>query len=701
MHRQIAGRLTGPVSKWVVVAVWVLALMVAGPLAGKLSEVQNNEQSSWLPQSAESTQALERMDAFQSPNVFPTVLVYEARGGQPLGADALAAIKGDVGRFARLPELVAPPAGPLVSKDGRLAQVVIQLDLGKNGWNKMPGVAKRLRSIGADTPSATFSVAGIGGHAADSSEAFGAIDGTLLYVTLLVVVLILLVTYRSPILWLLPLISAGVALTVAQGVVYLAAKHAGLTVNGQTQAILLVLVLGAGTDYALLLVARYREELHEHEDRHEAMAFALHRAGPAILASGTTVILGMLCLLLAEMNSTAGLGPVCAIGILVALLVMTTLLPALLVVCGRWVFWPRVPRFEPGVAVPTGFWARVGERIAPRPRMTWIVTAAALAVCAVGLVALDTGGVPADQQYTKPVESVRGDRALARHGMIDTSEPLRVMTGADRAAEVRSAVGGVKGTAEVAPAVVRGDTAMIAVTLTDPATSDAAFRTVDRVRSAIRAAGVPDTQVGGMSAVLADVATAASRDNKVVLPAILLVVMLVLVVLLRALVAPLILIATVVLSFAAALGVSALVFKYVFGFAAVDQAFPLFAFVFLVALGIDYNIFLMTRVREEAAEGRPMRDAALAGLAATGGVITSAGIVLAATFGALGTMPVVFVAELAFTIAFGVLLDTLIVRSVLVTSLNLDVGERMWWPSRLARRNAVSATATAAPDAVS
>lgn len=254
---------------------------------------------------------------------------------------------------------------------------MIQLDLGKNGWHQMPEIAKRLRAIGKDTPSATFAVAGIGGHAADSSEAFGAIDGTLLYVTLLVVVLILLVTYRSPILWLLPLISAGVALTVAQGVVYLAAKHAGLTVNGQTQAILLVLVLGAGTDYALLLIARYREELHEHSDRHEAMAFALHRAGPAIIASGTTVILGMLCLLLAEMNSTAGLGPVCAIGILVALLVMTTLLPALLVVCGRWVFWPRVPGYAPGTSEPAGSGpgsasgssrARAGPGCSRRPR---------------------------------------------------------------------------------------------------------------------------------------------------------------------------------------------------------------------------------------------------------------------------------------------------------------------------------------------
>ena len=686
MHYQLAGRLTGRVTKWIVVVFWLALAMPAGMLAAKLTDVQNNEQSSWLPGSAESTKALERLKAFQSPNVLPTVLVYESKDGTRLSAAALDAARAQTKRFAALKGVTGKIVGPEVSKDGQLAQTVMAFDLGENGWNKMPDLADELRAIGKDTPGATFFVSGQGGQAADSATAFENIDGTLLYAAVAIVILILLMTYRSPLLWLLPLVSAGVALTVAQAAVYLAAKHMGVTVNGQSQSILTVLVFGAGTDYALLLVSRYREELRHHEDRHEAMAFALHRAGPAIIASGSTVILGMLCLLFAEMNSTQGLGPVSAIGILVALLVMTTLLPALLVVTGRWIFWPRRPDFDPNAGEIQGFWWRAGERIAKRPRKTWIATTVALAIACLGLLSLDANGLQADDQYTTSVESVRGDKALRAHGEIDASEPLRAMTAPGQAARVSAVLARVEGLGTPLPPLVRGDTAMVSAPVVYPATSQKAFDVVDRARSAIREAGIPDTQIGGASAIFADVGTASARDNKVVLPAILLMVLLVLTVLLRSLVAPLVLIATVVLSFGAALGVSALVFEHIFGFAGQDQSFPLFVFVFLVALGIDYNIFLMTRVREEVVEGRSTKEAALIALGATGGVITSAGIVLAATFAVLGTLPLVFMAELAFAVAFGVLLDTLIVRSVLVTALNLDIGDRMWWPSALARR---------------
>ncbi len=686
MHHQLAGRLTGRVTKWIVVVFWLVLAMPAGMMAAKLTDVQNNEQSSWLPGSAESTKALERLKAFQSPNVLPTVLVYESKDGTRLSAEALKAARDQAAQFGALEGVTGKVIGPEVSKDGQLAQTVVAFDLGENGWNKMPDLADQLRAIGKDTPGTTFFVAGQGGQAADSATAFENIDGTLLYAAVAIVILILLLTYRSPLLWLLPLISAGVALTVAQAAVYLAAKHMGVTVNGQSQSILTVLVFGAGTDYALLLVSRYREELRRHEDRHEAMAFALHRAAPAIFASGSTVILGMLCLLFADMNSTQGLGPVSAIGILVALLVMTTLLPALLVVTGRWIFWPRRPDFDPEAGEIQGFWARVGDRIAVRPRRTWITTTVALAVCCLGLLALDANGLQADDQYTTSVESVRGDKALRAHGVVDGSDPLRAMTSPAQAERVSAVLEGVDGLEAPAPPLVRGNTAMVAAPIIYPVTSQPAFDVVERARNAIREAGIPETQIGGVSAIFADVGTASARDNKVVLPAILLMVLLVLVVLLRSLVAPLILIATVVLSFGAALGVSALVFEHVFGFAGQDQAFPLFVFVFLVALGIDYNIFLMTRVREEVVDGRSTGEAALIALGATGGVITSAGIVLAATFAVLGTLPLVFMAELAFAVAFGVLLDTMIVRSVLVTALNLDIGDRMWWPSALAHR---------------
>ncbi|HVI38601.1 MAG TPA: MMPL family transporter, partial [Gaiellales bacterium] len=504
------------------------------------------------------------------------------------------------------------------------------------------------------------------GQAADSAEVFAGIDGKLLFSTVIVVIVILLLTYRSPILWLLPVISAGVALTTAQGVIYLLAKNAGLTVNGQSQGILTVLVFGAGTDYALLLVARYREELRRHEDRHEAMAFALHRAAPAIVASALTVILGMLCLVVAEMNSTAGLGPVAAIGIGVGLLVMITLLPALLVITGRWIFWPQRPAFGTPEPTTTGFWSKVGTRIAPRPRAVWIGTALALGVCALGILQINAHGLSTQDSYTKDFDSVIGQRVLIDHGLADTGSPVMVVANAGQADAVRSAMTGIDGIGDPSPPIVKGDTALIQAQLESDPISQAAFDTVGDVRSAVHQVDGADALVGGGSAISSDIEKASAHDNRVIIPLVLIVVMIVLMVLLRAILSPLILIATVVLSFGASLGLSALFFRNVLGFAGADASLPLFVFVFLVALGIDYNIFLMTRVREETPQ-HGTRRASLIALGATGGVITSAGFVLAATFGVLATLPLVAFAEIGIAVALGVLLDTLIVRSVLVT----------------------------------
>ena len=501
------------------------------------------------------------------------------------------------------------------------------------------------------------------------------------------VILILLGTYRSPVLWILPLVSAGVALFAAQAVVYLAAEYGGLTVNAQSQSILTVLVFGAGTDYALLLIARYREELRRHADRHEAMAFALHRAGPAIWASGSTVIGGLLCLLLASMASTQGMGPVSAIGIAVALLVMLTLLPALLVICGRWVFWPQRPAFGTDDPAQRGMWAKVGRRIARRPRTTWVVTALLLLVAALFSATLDATGLRQSEQYYGKPEAVLGEEALARHFPAGAGQPVDVVARADSAAEVYDVVAATSGIGQVERPVIKGDVAWIAATLQDGPDTEAARDTVDRVRERIRTVEGADAQAGGGTAIYKDILDASERDNRVVLPAILLVVLVILVLLLRAVVAPLVLIATVVLSFFAALGLSALLFDHVFGFAGADPGLPLFVFVFLVALGIDYNIFLMTRVFEEAKEIGTRRGA-LVGLTATGGVITSAGLVLAGTFLALATLPVVSFAEIGMAVALGVLLDTIVVRAVLVTALNLDLGPAMWWPARWARGDA-------------
>ena len=682
MHQRIAGRLTGPVTKWVVVAFWLVVVGIAGGYASQLSDVQNNEASSWLPASAESTRALDRLAPFQDENDIPTVVVYERPSG--LTAADLRAATEQAAQMQQLEGVTGKVVGPIPAQDKQAMQTVVTFNFGKNGWNRMPDTATELRRIAPSGDGLSVHITGPGGQAADSAKAFEGIDGTLLFATAGVVIVILLLTYRSPVLWLLPVISAGVALTVAQGVVYLAAKHFDLTVNGQSQGILTVLVFGAGTDYALLLVARYREELRRHEDRHEAMAFALHRAAPAILASGATVILGMLCLLLAEMSSTAGLGPVAAIGIAVGLLVMVTLLPALLVICGRWVFWPARPTFGSTEPTSSGLWAKVGRRIARAPRKVWVVTAVLLAVASIGVVKLDATGLTTQESYTKTFDSVLGQQVLTRHGLADTSSPLTVVANADRASEVAAALKGVEGVSSVADPVVKDGVAYLAAPISGDATSQAAFDTVERARTAVHAVPGADALVGGASALQLDVERASSRDNKVVIPAVLLVVFLILTLLLRALVSPLVLIATVVLSFGAALGLSALLFDYVLGFAGADASLPLFVFVFLVALGIDYNIFLMTRVREET-QARGTREGSLVALAATGGVITSAGVVLAGTFLVLSTLPLVAFVEIGVAVALGVLLDTLVVRSVLVTALNLDLGSRIWWPSALDR----------------
>ncbi|HEX9342162.1 MAG TPA: MMPL family transporter, partial [Actinomycetota bacterium] len=419
--------------------------------------------------------------------------------------------------------------------------------------------------------------------------------------------------------------------------------------------------------------------------RHEAMAEALHRAGPAIIASGSTVVLSLLCLLVAELQSTKSLGPVMAIGIGVGLLAMLTLLPALLVIFGRWMFWPVRPAL--GSAEPTehGLWARIGARLARRPRTVWLVGAVALGALALGTTGLKASGIQNKDSFRTTQESVTGERALDRHFPAGAGNPVQVVGNAGAAEQLRAAVQNVAGVSDVTQPRTAGGLAYIEGTLASAPDSQASYGTVDQLRTAVHAIPGASGKVGGNSAVNLDIQRASHHDRNLVVPLVLVVVLVVLGLVLRALVAPLLLVATVVLSYGAALGVSALVFNHLFHFAGADTSFPLWTFVFLVALGVDYNIFLMTRVHEESRQ-HGTRRGALIGLAATGGVITSAGLVLAGTFTALGSLPFVFITELGFAVAFGVLLDTFIVRSVLVTALNLDVGRWIWWPSRLARK---------------
>jgi RND superfamily putative drug exporter len=681
---RMAGLPCGRWTKWIILVFWLVVLAIAAPLAGKLTGAQKNEASSWLPKNAESTQVVNLSEQFRSSDVFPALIVYD-RGGAPVTAADFAKATSDVPRLRGVQHAVQV-LGPVRAKDGQALQTIVQVKFPPNqGWDALPPVIESMRNIaGANAAGLTSHVTGPAGYAGDFGDVFSGFDSTLLYVTAGIVILILLLTYRSPILWAMPLVVVFVSLIVAQAVIYLLAKHAGLTVNGQSAFILTVLVFGAGTDYALLLIARYREELRRHEDRHAAMRVALRRAGPAIVASGTTVIASLLVLLLAELNSTKSLGPVMAIGVAVGLCAMVTLLPALLVIFGRWLFWPVRPKY--GTAEPTerGVWARIGRRIALRPRLTWVVTAVILGGLALGVTGLKANGISNSEAFRTHPDSVAGEKVLSRHFPAGAGNPIQVIGAAQSGPPMAAALAGVPGVTGVTQPVVRGGHAYVEGTLTAVPDSAAAFNTVEQARTMLHAVPGANAKVGGGSAVTMDINAASKHDRDLVVPIVLVVVFLILSLVLRALLAPLILVATVVLSFGAALGVSALFFDHVFGFAGADSAFPLWGFVFLVALGVDYNIFLMTRVHEEARRNGTRRGA-LIGLGATGGVITSAGAVLAGTFAALGSLPLVFVTEIGFVVAFGVLLDTFIVRSVLVTALNLDVGRHMWWPSRLSK----------------
>ena len=511
---------------------------------------------------------------------------------------------------------------------------------------------------------------------------------------ILVVFVLLILIYRSPFLLWLPLVAVGFAEIGARAVGY-GLTELGVTVNGQSSSILSVLVLGAGTDYALLLIARYREELRHRESRSESMRYALRGAGPAIVASGLTVIAALLCLSLAELNSTASMGPIGAIGIFMAMLSMLSLLPAMLVIAPRFVFWPKVPRVGTGGAdAEHGPWRRLGDRIAKRPRPVWITAVLILLVMCLGLFSYNDGLTSANG-YVNEVEAVRGEEAIAKSFPGGSNVPTEIVVGDPaKVGSVTRAVDRVDGVASVRT-VYRGEGgAVLNAVLVDEPYSKPAFNLIPEIRKAAHRAGGASTLVGGGTAVEHDIREANRHDVKLIVPIVLLVVFLILIALLRALAAPLMLIATVVLSFFAALGIGFVVSDQVFDFPGIDPSLPLYVFVFLVALGIDYNIFLMARVREETA-AHGTREGMLRGLAVTGGVITSAGIVLAGTFSVLAVLPLVFLAEMGFTVAFGVLLDTFLVRSVLVPALTLDIGSRIWWPSALAREKKTGEPGTA------
>ena len=686
-HR-LAGLIAGRRTKWAVLALWVVLLAALGPLAGKLGDVEKNDAASWLPAGAESTRVVELEERFRKDETMLAVVVYERSGG--ITAADKAKAESDMAAFQNLPG-AQKAQGPFPSKDGKALQTLVPLT-----DEDLTAAVDQARDLAERGPPGLAShVTGPAGGGADQFEVFQSLDGFLLMAAGLVVIVLLLFIYRSPVLWFVPVLSAVFALGLAQSTVYLLAKYADLTVNGQSAGILTVLVFGVATDYALLLVARYREELHRHEDRHEAMAYALHRAAPAVIASAATVAVGLLCLLLADMNSTAGMGPVAAAGVLTALAAMTTLLPALLVICGRWLFWPLIPRYDAKYLKPEayeaehGVWSRVAGMVGKRPRALWAATMLGLIVLTLGLGSLKADGLSDAGQFTGKPDSVKGSEVIARHYAAGSGSPALVIGKAPASDQIAQAVRGTPGVAEVSAPAAAGDLVKYEATLKDAADSQAARATIDRLRTAVHAVPSADAKVGGTTATYLDIKRASSRDNKVIIPIVLAVVLLILIALLRAVVAPLLMMGTVVLSFLASLGACAVIFEHVFGFEGTDSGFPLLAFIFLVALGVDYNIFLMHRVREES-QALGTRRGIQRGLTVTGGVITSAGLVLAATFASMVTLPLVFMVEMGFAVAFGVLLDTLIVRSLLLPALSYDIGRRIWTPGRLAKEAPVS-----------
>jgi RND superfamily putative drug exporter len=677
----------GPRAKWVVFAVWIVAVvgMGAANLPGKFSDAEKNESTSFLPGDAESTKALEITKRLQGGERAATVIVYRRAGGLT-DADRRT-IAADRGRLNRLRfEGTTRFGPPQLSPDGTTALVVNTIRGNGEGSTILDPV-DRYRSIVSGTRDGLVAkVTGPAGFSADAIKVFEGINGTLLAAAGGLVLILLILIYRSPFFWFFPLLAVVFGEVASRGFGY-GLTELGVTVNGQSSSILSVLVLGAGTDYALLLVARYREELRKVDDQHEAMAHALRTAGPAIVASALTVSIALLSLSLAKVNGTAGLGPIGAMGILVALLSQMTFLPALLVIVGRRPFWPYVPHVgDAGTDTTHGVWRRIGERVAAHPSRVWMGTAGLLVVMSFGLLNL-SGGLTQSSSFRDEVESVAGQKLVGAAFPAGASAPTDVIVRDPAKVEaVARAVRRVPGVAAVRSTGQRGpEGTLLAAALRMDPNSRAAYDLVPEIRRAARSAD-PRALVGGTSAVEHDLREASASDTRMLVPLTLMIVFVILAVLLRALVAPVLLIATVVLSFAAALGFSAIVFDVAFGFPGSDPSFPLFAFIFLVALGVDYNIFLMARVREEA-QRCGTREGMLRGLAVTGGVITSAGIVLAGTFSVLAVLPLVFLTQLGFAIAFGVLLDTLLVRSVLVPALVFALGPRIWWPSRLAHED--------------
>ncbi|QIG43014.1 MMPL family transporter [Nocardioides anomalus] len=666
--------LTGRRTAWLVA---LLPLLFAGALIGLLGEAEHDARSTdALPRGADSTLAAQLRDRLPADDASVAIVLWTADEG--------ALSQAQLGALQQQATGLGQDVALVPAQDGTAALAVVPVEATSATQNADRVDALRTDLDRGAPDGVTAQVTGPAAVQADLAAVFDGANTRLLLVTAGVVALLLVLTYRSPLLWIVPLVVVGAADRLSAVLATHVLALTGTAWDESTVGILSVLVFGAGTDYALLLISRYRDELRRHASRHEAMALAVRRTAEAVLASATTVVLGLLTLLLSLVPTTRGLGLACAVGVVVAATFVLVVLPAALVLFGRWVFWPRVPREgEVSIVETRSLWRRVGDRVAARPSAFIAGTLLLVVALGSGLLGIRTGLDNADQFLDEP-EAIAASERLAQSFPAGTSDPTQVLTRAD-GQQVLAAVEG-SSVVDSARITAQGDgtTQIDAVLDADPGSS-AAADDVRTLRSDL--AGFDDTHVGGTEAETIDERDGAQRDELVILPLILGLVLVALVLLLRSLVAPLLLVATVLATFAASLGVSWWVFTGVLGFDALDVGVPLLAFLFLVALGVDYNIFLVTRAREEAVE-HGSREGMLRALAATGGVITSAGILLAAVFAVLGVLPLVVLAQLGTIICIGVLLDTLVVRTVLVPALALRLGDRFWWPRRPARPSA-------------
>jgi RND superfamily putative drug exporter len=695
--RALAAFVTGRRTKWVVVALWlVLAVALAGP-GGKLADETNNDTESFLPDNAESTKVLRlQNDRFADGKTTEALVVYRRRGG--LTAADRRKIAADAQRAVIELPTVGLPAQPFegaqgqVARGGAIAYTVVSLP---EDNDKVADWGKELRDVTdrGRPPGLDVYVTGDVGFNTDAEEVFGSLDAKLLLVTVLLVLFLLGAIYRSPAIALMPIVVVGFAYTIAQAFIYFYAKS-GATVSDNATSIFVVLMFGVGTDYCLLLVSRYREELRMYEDKHDAIGHAMLRTGPAILASGLTVATSMLVLLLAENGSIHSLGPVAAIGVACVLLAGLTLLPAMLAIGGRRAFWPRkrVVAFDPEhvVSEQPGMWRRIGNRVLERPGLALGVTMLLFFAGALGLLAYKED-YSTTTFFKKQTDSVDGFRVLEQALPAGALSPTTVLVVRDDGPVRPADVADARRLAARDPAVAAvtplqqssrdGRIARFDVVFENDPYKKGALDEVKQLRDRLdRLPAGTDALTGGGSSIQFDYDKASSRDLKVIVPIALAVIAVILAILLRALAAPLVLIVSVVLSFFGAFGMSLLFIRYVVGDAGIDNGLPTFAFIFLVALGIDYTIFLMSRVREEARRFGT-REGMLRAINATGPVITSAGLILAGTFSVLMTLPVTFAFDLGFMVALGILLDTFVVRTIMVPAAVELFGDRVWWPS--------------------